>query len=184
MKENTNKLETLNKFTDYFSQMADQFQESEDLNHLREMKSMMDEMIIFLREEYQSKTSDEAKRVIESMPSNPNSEKVELLENYIIGDAKAYLEESKENYQEWKKILGEYSKQIENIDTNPKDIEYMLSLIGKAKVLRNALIDMSYYLEEKGRVDAFRKAIEDGIDSKEASFYKSILKYKLNSSKA
>lgn len=183
MKESTNKLKTLDKFTDHFAKIAIEFNKKEDINQLREMKVMMDEMINFLREEYQEQTSEEAKKIVESMPSNPHSDKIELLENYIVGDAKAYLKESQDTYFEWKKILQDYSQKIEEIDTEPKDIEYLLSLLGKAQVLKNALIDMSYYLEEQNRVEAFRKAVQDGIDSKEASFYKSILKFKLNSHK-
>ncbi|MFN5538786.1 MAG: hypothetical protein ACK481_01815 [Candidatus Melainabacteria bacterium] len=150
---------------------------------MRELNTMTVEMLNFLREEYQKETKEKAEAIIQKFQKGValSSSDIDILENYIVGDATSYIKAFESSYQNNIQSLFEFAEQIKEIDTNPQSPEYLIELTGKARTLQRITTNISLYLQEKKRIDDFRKALSDGIDRCEAKFFASLLEFKLKS---
>ena len=157
-------IETFKKFVEYYDLMVKNFHNSESSDQIRELNTMSVEMSDFLREEYQAETSVKVRELINKLKNqNNNSLDLEVLENYIIGDAKSYIEAFEPTYQNCLQTLIELTKTLKEFDYE--------------KITEN----ISFYLQEKERINNFKTALSNGIDKVEAHFFSDILDFKLKS---
>ena len=74
--------------------------------------------------------------------------------------------------------LTGFSHSIKSL--NAGSPENLLKLLGELKSLKRTIEDLNFYTEAKDRVEAFKKAVSDGIDKDEAGIFADLLKFKLN----
>jgi len=175
-------IETFKKFAEYYDLLVKNFHSSQSSDQIRELNTMSVEMSDFLREEYQAETSVKVRELINKLKNqNNNSLDLELLENYIIGDAKSYIEAFEPTYQNCLQTLIELTKTLKEFDYENYNDTDLIIYLGKAKTLIKITENMSFYLQEKKRINDFKTALSNGIDKVEAHFFSDILDFKLKS---
>jgi len=175
-------IETFKKFVEYYDLLVKNFHSSQSSDQIRELNTMSVEMSDFLREEYQAETSVKVRELINKLKNKNDSLDLELLENYIIGDAKSYIEAFEPTYQNCLQTLIELTKTLKEFDYENYNDTDLIIYLGKAKTLIKITENMSFYLQEKKRINDFKTALSNGIDKVEAHFFSDILDFKLKSS--
>ena len=175
-------LEKLDKFTDYFSAMAEKvISESERTpEEVRELATMANEAANYIRELYQESVCSEVKELQRQLMSGRelDEDQKELLRNMIVSDAREYIKEETA-FASWLNDLKSLSDSIKKIDSKNEDPDYLLSLYGKSLVLKRITQDLNFYYEQKKRADLFAQNTGDGIDANEARVLIDTLKFKL-----
>ncbi len=179
---NEKSIKTFQKFVEYYDLLVKKFHTSQSGDQIRELNTMSGEMSDFLREEYQLETSAKVKELISKLKNkNNNSLDLEVLENYVIGDAKSYVEAFEPTYQNCLQTLLKLTETLKEFDYEKYSDNDLIIYFGKAKTLMKITENISFYLQEKERVNNFKVALSNGIDKVEASFFSDILDFKVKS---
>jgi wobble nucleotide-excising tRNase len=158
---------------------------SEDTDaHIRELVLVSKNLVDEIRNKFQHQTAEQAEELCSKLKANSrlSHEELKLLEHYMVGSAKSYLAEEARNFDGWLRDLDQYVSQMEQqLLTEPMDNpEQLIDLMGKAKIALRLTRDLSFYGEEKHRLERYEHALSDGIDSQEAETYAGILELQLN----
>ena len=97
------------------------------------------------------------------------------LENFAIGDAKLYIE-NENSFSEWLQDIKSHIESLRNIHQQ----EEILQSYGQCIALNKALQNLNFYLQQKERIENFKKNIQDGINKEEADCLEGALNFKLS----
>ncbi len=163
------------KFSALVSQLSDQ-DNSQNPMQIDKLNALLDSMVDSVREKHQKDNAATIRELLRKLKGGykPNEADLGLLAEFMIGDAKYYVEANRGAFEEGIKRLSTYNFSFAT-STHPQEI------ICKIKALKMSLRELQWYLAEKERVENFRRAMGDGVDMMESKYLEEIIEFKLKS---
>jgi hypothetical protein len=134
-----------------------------------------------LRESYQAAFVGPVTALIAKLKAGvtPTREEMALAEAFMVGDAEAYVR-VENDFQGWLAELGRLVGVLVGLGAN-LDAARTLEALGEVGDAQRVVGDVCNYLEEKERVDRFRKTTAAGLDADRARMLAGLLEQKLDS---
>ena len=136
-----------------------------------------------LRESYQMAFVGPVKTMIAKLRSGVtlDASEMALAEGFMIGDAEAYVR-LENDFQGWLAELARLVAELARLGAN-LDPARLLDANGEVEDARRVLGDICNYLEERDRVERYRRTIAQGLDVGRARMLADLLQQKLDSAK-
>lgn len=134
--------------------------ERTDEGQLNALSGALTDLQTRLREEIQSETAADIANVVTRLESGAelSPRDVELIRLWIVSDADGYVH-SENDYQGWIAELNRLLGEMGRFRDTSLDAAAVGRLSGIVRDAARVVADVSYYKEQKGRVEAFDAAI-------------------------
>jgi hypothetical protein len=107
---------------------------------------------------------------------------LKTLELLIVGDSESFLK-YETDLPQWKEEVHRLVNEMNTLASAPTDVDGLLHLRALGQELRRVLPDIVYYLDDKERVERFRKATSGPLDAEGYSVLAEIVSAMISSDK-
>jgi hypothetical protein len=135
-----------------------------------------------IRERFQELTAGDIQGIIAKLESNEPLTPAEkhYVRNWMVGDAESYTR-LENNFKDWTKELTRLTEVLKSYEAKDETVPDLLNVHGLLWDAMRVAADISYYLDEKARIERFEQAIQ-ALNQADAELVARLLRAKLEGS--